>query len=397
MPDDGDHPENKKTTDEALDPLAQPPLVRPPPRPLNQGALSEETESADETTADDADVDEVSEPPEETPASSEKPVKAAKPGGRFLGFLGFLFGLAGLAGAGYLYYLLIYLSPETELDARFVDLKAEIVAGERSLEDLADRQGQALAEFAAEQKRARDVAADEVLEAVNQVATQAPPSRREWKVAELAYLLRIANHRVLMERDVAGALVLLQAADVILQELDDFSLYQVRAQLADEIRSLESTESNDVQGLFLRLEAVKTEVSEQSVKLPRLEPAATNAAPAPGFLPALWAQIGGYLRFRRFDGGSVRPLLAPEEEVYLELNLRLMLERAQLAALRREQVIYEQSLQTAADWMARYLDMDNAGVLRSLEELESLAGVELEQPLPDVSGSLSALKSLGEA
>lgn len=403
MPDDGDHPDDKKAADEALDPLAQPPLVRPPPRPLNQGARLEETEPAGETTADDADRDEVKEPPAEKPANAEKPVKAIKPekaaksGGRFLGFLGFLFGLAGLAGAGYLYYLLIYLSPETELDARFVSLEAEIVAGGRSLDDLADRQKQVLAEFAAEQKRARDVAADEVIDAVNQVATQAPPSRREWKVAELAYLLRIANHRVLMERDVAGALVLLQAADTILQELDDFALYQVRAQLADEIRSLENTESNDVQGLFLRLEAVKTEVSAQSVKLPRLEPAATSAAPEPGFLPALWAQIGGYLRFRRFDGDSVRPLLAPEEEVYLELNLRLMLERAQLAALRREQVIYLQSLQTAADWMARYLDMDNPGVLRSLEELESLAAVKLEQPLPDISGSLSALKSLGEA
>jgi uroporphyrin-3 C-methyltransferase len=117
----------------------------------------------------------------------------------------------------------------------------------------------------------------------------------------------------------------------------------------------------------------------------------------PGFWSALWEQIGGYMRFRRFEGESVRPLLAPEEEAYLELNLRLMLERAQLAALRREQAVYEQSLATAADWISSYLDLENPGVQRSLDELEALAEVELDRPLPDVSGSLGALKALGEA
>ena len=117
----------------------------------------------------------------------------------------------------------------------------------------------------------------------------------------------------------------------------------------------------------------------------------------PGFFAALWKQIGGYMRFRRFDGDSVRPLLAPEEEAYLELNLRLMLERAQLAALRREQGVYEQSLETAADWISSYLELDNPGVARSLAELEALSNVVLDQPLPDVSGSLSTLKALGEA
>jgi uroporphyrin-3 C-methyltransferase len=74
-----------------------------------------------------------------------------------------------------------------------------------------------------------------------------------------------------------------------------------------------------------------------------------------------------------------------------------MLERAQLAALRREQTLYEQSLQTAADWIADYLDPESPGVQRALEELALLSTVVLDQPLPDISGSLSALKALGEA
>ncbi|MEM8766228.1 MAG: uroporphyrinogen-III C-methyltransferase [Pseudomonadota bacterium] len=325
---------------------------------------------------------------------ASKPPKAK---GRFLGFLGLLAGLAGLGVAGYLYYLLIYLDPDAPVRARLQSLELATESSERTLADLLQSQDRALADFAAEQERRQQASAEQVLEAVNRVATQAPPSRREWKIAEVAYLLRIANHRVLMERDAAGALVLLRAADEILKDLDDFALYAVRARLADEILSLENVESNDIQGLFLRLEAVKTELRTQHVKLPNFDaPAAPEESDA-GFWRALADQLGGYLRFRRFEGESVRPLLAPEEEAYLELNLRLMLERAQLAALRREQVVFEQSLQTAANWIATYLDDTEPGVLRSLEELDALSRVQLDVPLPDVSGSLSALKDLGEA
>lgn len=395
MPTDGDPPGDKTSKDEAaLDPLSQPPLVRPPPRPLTGASHAEDADSpaagGDDDAADGGKPDNGDER-----SSGAAPPKAR---GRLLGFLGFLFGLAGLAAAGYLYYSLIYLDTDAQVDARFARLEAEIAGSERALAELAKIRERALADFAAEQARAADEAGERLLEAVNRVAAQAPPSRREWKVAELAYLLRIANHRILMERDVEGALTLLKAADAMLQELDDFALYQVRAQVADEILSLESVASNDVQGLFLRLEAVKTEISAQSVKLPRFEQVTEAAADdAGGFWSALRQQLGSYFRFRRFDGDGVQPLLAPEEAVYLELNLRLMLERAQLAALRREQVIYQQSLQTAADWMASYLDADNPGVARSLEELESLSSVELERPLPDISGSLTTLKQLGEA
>ena len=435
MPSDGDRPNTEKDKESVadqekakeLDPLSQPPLSRPPPTPLASQipktdddpdeaaaeAVATETDAADEPAAEPRvgspqDAAEAEPEPEDRqaaeaePPSEPPPPKPPKARGRFMGFLGLLFGLAGLGAAGFLYYKLIYLAPEAALDARFNALEMDLATSRQALEALSASQAESLREFAAEQRRARDASTEEVLEAVNRVSAQAPPSRREWKVAELAYLLRIANHRVLMERDVSGALTLLKAADAILQELDDFALYQVRAQLADEILALENVESNDVQGLFLRLEAIKTEISAQGVKLPRFEKEAVATEPATGdgeigFLTALWEQIGGYMRFRRFDGESVRPLLAPEEEAYLELNLRLMRERAQSAALRREQVVYEQTLQTAADWISSYPDLESPCVARSLAELEALSNVVLDQQLPDVSGSLSALKALGEA
>jgi uroporphyrin-3 C-methyltransferase len=379
MPTDGDRPD-----EESFDPLAQPPLRRSSaPRPSSTDSSTAPDEGSSSSVDD------------ETPgeAGQERP-QVAKPRGRFLGFLGVLFGLAGMAAAGYLYYLLVYLDPEAHVDARITALQTELDERSAALEEQKRSQAQALDDLAASEKKAREALTDRLLEAVNTAAAQAPPSTREWKIAEVAYLLRIANHRVLMERDVAGALVLLKAADAILEELDDFGLYQVRARLADEILALENFHGNDLQGLFLRMEAVKTELGRQEVKLPRFEKSESESTPAAeGFWSALTRQLGSYLRFRRFSGEGIKPLLAPEESVYLELNLRLMLERAQLAALKRDQVVYEQSLQTAADWISTYLDTSSPGVQKSLEELDALSDVVLDRPLPDISGSLNALKA----
>ena len=348
------------------------------------------------------------------PQRSEPVETVARPRGRLLGSFALLVGVAGLAGALYLYYLLIHQDPLAPTVDRVERVEEQLRMRDAELAALEAEQRRSLDQFAARQRQERDAAAERLLDAVNQLATQAPPSRREWKVAEVGYLLRIANHRLLMERDVAGALTLLKAADAILVELDDFSLYQVRARLSDEILSLENVESNDVQGLFLRLEAVKNGLGRQSLRLPRLQGDESGAADAPTVTGAGSGTAGGeasesdgiwstvlrhldtYLRFRRFDGEGVRPLLAPEEAVYLELNLRLMLERAQLAALRREQLIYEQSLSAASEWVERYMDVERPAVRRSLDELAGLSDIVLERDLPDISGSLTTLQSLGE-
>ena len=67
----------------------------------------------------------------------------------------------------------------------------------------------------------------EVTSMLAEAVNQGPPSEREWKLAEVEYLLRIANHRILMERDVVAARDLLSAADAVLNDLDDFRCISV--------------------------------------------------------------------------------------------------------------------------------------------------------------------------
>ena len=71
-----------------------------------------------------------------------------------------------------------------------------------------------------------------------------------------------------------------------------------------------------------------------------------------------------------------------------------MLERAQLAALRGEQAIYEQSIRTARGWVEEYLDVGTTEAARVRNGLRAAEGVQLAPSLPDISGSLNALNAV---
>jgi len=335
-------------------------------------------------------------PPVVSNSAADATGVSATPTGRWLTGFSMLLAMGALGVAVYLYYLLVYLAPIAPLDARINGIESQARQIALDLDALESQQASKLADYAETQRTTLDLAQERMVEAFNQIADQAPPSRRQWMVAEVAYLLRIANHRLLMERDVDAALQLLTAADTILLDLDDFGLYQVRAELADGILALKNVESNDVQGIYLRLEAVKSDLAQVPLQLPQylLDVAAPEqSAEDISLWETLLDRFSGYLRFRRFDG-STKPLLAPEEAHYLELNLRLMLERAQLAALRREQIIFTQSLSTAAQWLEEYLDTTDASVGRSIAELQLLAVIDLNQELPDISTALISLQSI---
>ncbi|MFP6835679.1 MAG: uroporphyrinogen-III C-methyltransferase [Pseudomonadales bacterium] len=328
-----------------------------------------------------------------SPSTEEKLVESSpKAKGRVLASLGFLMGLAALAGAGYLYYELVYTRPMDGLLGRVGSLERALPALTSEVGNLKQAQTENLEILAVEQRDGLAEARQAMITALNDASSQAPPSPREWKLAEVEYLLRIANHRVLMERDVDAAVRLLGAADAILLELDDFALYPVRAGLADEMLALSGVRGNDIQGIYLRLEAAKGMLLDLPQDLPEYltRPSQPDSGQGLGFWEVLGAELSSYIQLRRFDGAR-KPLLAPEEAVYLELNLRLMLERAQLAALRRQQSVYEQSITTAQDWLGEFLDSDSLEVQRAVAELDSLLGVQLDQQLPDISGSLAAL------
>ncbi len=226
--------------------------------------------------------------------------------------------------------------------------------------------------------------------------------RDDWKLAEAEYLLRLANQRVLLDRNSGNAVALAQSVDEILRDLNDPDLFPVRKALATEMSELTLAGDIDREGVYLRLLAL----SEQIEKLPLIEPLGSTEEIWPEDEPqeneGLWVKtkrgfmnllkkFSHHLRVRD-HAQPVPAILAPDNQIYLKQNMRLMLEQAQAALLREEAQVYQTSLQKAQEWMKTYFPLNTQSVAAQAE-LADLQNVIITQSLPNFSESTALLKT----
>ena len=323
-----------------------------------------------------------------------------------------LLSLAIVAAAGYVYWRVEGIGGTGGIVSRLGDDIAQLereVARTRSMARSSTDEMQAnlaeLTQALAEQGESLDEIRAE-LSAEDR--RDSSPDPRAWRIAEVEYLLRIANNRLLLERDPRAADQMLASADAILEELDDYALHDVRAMIAEERMALVNTNAANVQSIFLTLEAIKEALPELPLKQPEYFDASGGEAmeaspdeteevsdPEPeSFTGALEKRFFGLFEFRTRESVAPRPLIRPEEAIYLELNLRLTLERAQLSMLRGDQTLFAASLNAARQWLDEYVDPDHAVTRRIARDLDGLAGLDIEQPMPDISGSLARLREI---
>jgi uroporphyrin-3 C-methyltransferase len=108
-----------------------------------------------------------------------------------------------------------------------------------------------------------------------------------------------------------------------------------------------------------------------------------------GFTAAL-EKLRSYIRIDHHQE-NFRAQLAPEQEAVLRASLQLMFEQAQLALLASQPVLYERALDKAAAWLNRYYQLDEQRDAL-LEQINTLAEVQVDAELADISGSLRSLK-----
>jgi uroporphyrin-3 C-methyltransferase len=219
---------------------------------------------------------------------------------------------------------------------------------------------------------------------------------RVWDVEEIATLLQIANDRLHLEKEVAPSLAALEAADRHLQALKNPALLEVRRLLADEITALRATAKPDIDGMALSLDALIKGIDRLSIGNASLKQTGTPATVSDkgwrGVLNDLWEKLKSLVSIQH-RGQATRPLLAPNERYFLRQNLRLDLEAARIALLRRDDQTYKQTLRSAQEWITLYFDNDSPATAGALQELAHLQQTEIAPSLPDISGSLNALQA----
>ena len=227
-------------------------------------------------------------------------------------------------------------------------------------------------------------------------------SSEDWLLAEVEYLVRMANQRVLMERDATSAIQLLLAADRIVKDAKGLTAHDLRQALATDIAALKVVAGPDVQGIYLELSALISQVPKLQRDLPTFEVVLLppEEIPTSASMMDRWVQLvaqaaarlGSLVDFRRRDT-EVRPILPPDQAYYLRQNLVLKLQIAQMALLEGEGDVYQMSLNEARDWLENSFD-DDATRQAMTDSLLGLAAVRIGGGLPDISGSLDAARTM---
>ncbi len=231
----------------------------------------------------------------------------------------------------------------------------------------------------------------------------------DWRIAEVDYLVRLANQRILISRDSVTADNLLAAADNILLELGDPRLFKVRKAIAEDRAALNVVGAIDTDGIFLTLAAITQQIDQlpiisspvferELVKLENEESKSENEQKGRwydsvvGAFSVGWKEVQSWLVINKQDA-AIKPLLPPEQQYYLRGNLKILLNQAQLALLESRPEPYQSSLATAVDWIERQFPMDEVVNQRVVAQLKSLGEINISPEYPDLSQSLLTIKS----
>jgi uncharacterized protein HemX len=91
----------------------------------------------------------------------------------------------------------------------------------------------------------------------------------------------------------------------------------------------------------------------------------------------VWHSIRRMIRVQRLDQ-TEQALLAPEQKIFLQQGLRMLLLDARHALVQRNTPLYQQSLSQAGFWLSKYFDDSDALVQQDLSLLKTLMGINVD-------------------
>jgi len=284
-------------------------------------------------------------------------------------------------------------------------LQSNLIAFENNVE----RQQQAVIRASQEQSQTIKALQDQLYSLrlltnrqAEQILTLGTATRGDWLLAEATYLVRLANQRLHVERSIENPLAILESVDSIFIQINDPELLAVRNALAIDIAALRMTEIVDREGIYLELQAISSALETLSILQPRAVAEAAqkaqvvqNSQQAPGSLTETLERFSekfGNLIVLQKRQQPIEPLLSRAERTMVRQNFYLLLEQAQSALLREEQIIYSSSLNKAEALLRRYFQL-NSESEALIARLQALAERSVSQQLPDISGSQNAIQT----
>jgi uroporphyrin-3 C-methyltransferase len=215
-------------------------------------------------------------------------------------------------------------------------------------------------------------------------------------LAEANHLAKLAYYNLVFSQDIPMTINLLEASDEKIAKLNDPSLLNVRQLLAQNIADLKAVPQIDLPGLLTRIHTLQTQISQLPVILPA-EKTLDQTTPDKSALPP-WRRklenslltIQKLIVIRRTDK-KISPLLPAVQQAYLQQNIQLLLQQAQWAVLRRQQSIYQNSLDQAKNLVEQHFAVDSPITQSLLQTLSDLSKMNIAPALPNILPTVEKL------
>ena len=228
------------------------------------------------------------------------------------------------------------------------------------------------------------------------VAASTQNSSVELDIAEVDYLLRVANERLQLFSDPTAADLALQAADMQIEAMDDPMFLSVRQRIASARQALASVPRVDRVQLSASISNMQSQLAGLSF---RGEEAAQEA-------PLLADDAGWWANFKYTLSSLVTvKRRAPEDEAmlslddkdYLRQGLWLQLESARLALMRNDSSAYTGSLERVRGTVEQFFHTGSSAVQAMLLETTKLQQVEIAPAMPDISAPWTQFRQLRDS
>lgn len=210
---------------------------------------------------------------------------------------------------------------------------------------------------------------------LNQITHIERAQESNWHILNARYFLELAKTSNEWSSDPEKVTTLLQKADAILASIPDQDLSAIRSQLHLEIEASKTLSTSDLNFCFseiFALNALIDELQKQSNHYRHhAPPQISNLPPLNGWdwkktLKQSLKDLSSFISINRYDLNGQRHLSATETGIILS-ELRLSLEEASWALIKKNSMIYEMSLKEALR-LTQNLNLKNQSLVADLQE-----------------------------
>ena len=370
------------------------------------------------------DISEIDSEMADIPAEEKKPRRA----GSALAFLAFVFALAALAGTAWMWWqdemaseqsdgrvfaeIARLESADSELSLKLKqvrgemesmaddDSSAQIAALHKRLEadgaqvtSLDQAIGDQLAlsrslQAAAEAMQLRLLATEAALASMS---AQELDAGGELDLAEVDYLLRLANERLKLFSDPVAADQALEIADMHLAAMDNPMYLGVRKEIATARGDLAAINMPDYVAITSQLDAIQN----FTASLPFRGSAPVSQESGPEAETGWWEKVksvfSNLVTVRR-STVEENERISLEDKDYIRQRLWLQLEIAHLSLMRREQGAFRKSLGQVRETLSTWFDSGGSAYKSANSGIDELLALEIEVNVPDISAPWATLR-----